>query len=76
MIFTRDEWKSLPNRLTSDKKSLFTVTHGLFFVYFSYAFPFRHAISMWHIYMMMIYYIKWAIIMIIEAIWLVLYYFA
>ena len=29
------EWKSLPNRLTSDKKSLFTVTNVLF--YFLYA---------------------------------------
>ena len=25
-------WKSLPNRLTRDKKSLFTVTHALFFI--------------------------------------------
>ena len=25
------EWKSLPNRLTSDKKSLFTVTNVLFY---------------------------------------------
>ena len=26
------EWKSLPNHLTRDKKSLFTVTHALFFI--------------------------------------------
>ena len=31
----RHSWKSLPNRLTSDKKSLFTVTNVLF--YFLYA---------------------------------------
>ena len=29
----RHSWKSLPNRLTRDKKSLFTVTHALFFMY-------------------------------------------
>ena len=28
----RHLWKSLPNRLTRDKKSLFTVTHALFFI--------------------------------------------
>ena len=28
----RHSWKSLPNRLTRDKKSLFTVTHALFFI--------------------------------------------
>ena len=28
----RQWWKSLPNRLTRDKKSLFTVTHALFFI--------------------------------------------
>ena len=28
----RHSWKSLPNRLTSDKKSLFTVTNALFFI--------------------------------------------
>ena len=30
----RHLWKSLPNRLTRDKKSLFTVTHALFFMTF------------------------------------------
>ena len=29
----RHSLKSLPNRLTRDKKSLFTVTHALFFIY-------------------------------------------
>ena len=28
----RHSWKSLPNRLTRDKKSLFTVTRALFFI--------------------------------------------
>ena len=33
MIFRSDHsWKSLPNRLMSDKKSFFTVTHALFFI--------------------------------------------
>ena len=55
------EWKSLPNRLTGDKKSLFTVTNVLF--YFLHAIlchehtnplktiierPFRHCCQGWH----------------------------
>ena len=30
----RHSWKSLANRLTRDPKSLFTVTHALFFIYY------------------------------------------